>query len=49
MADFDEKKMKIKVIVTREGEDVGVIKLPGFEDYAHTPRPRKTGKFCLNE
>jgi len=42
MADFDEKKMKIKVIVTREGEDVGVIKLPGFEDYAHTPRPRKT-------
>lgn len=43
MADFDEKKMKIKVIVTRDGEDVGVIKLPGFEDYTHTPRPRKTG------
>ena len=50
MADFQEKKMKIKVLMARfgrEGTDemkkFACVSIPGFEDYAQTPQPRKTG------
>ena len=54
MADFKEKKMKIKVLLARfgrEGTDemrkFACVSIPGFEDYAQTPQPRKKGSIKL--